>query len=79
MIARHVFLSGTAALLASAANPALALTGQEAGAPPAEADAAPAAAAPADGENIVITARRRTENLQDVPLAVSVLGSEQLT
>ena len=78
MIARHVFLSGTAALLASAATPALALTGQEAGAPPTEADAAPAAAAPADGENIVITARRRSENLQDVPLAVSVLGSEQL-
>ena len=33
--------------------------------------------APDDGD-IVVTARRRTENLQDVPLAISVIGGEQL-
>ena len=83
MIPRHVFLSGTAALLASAATPALAQPGQAAGPPPADSGAAPTAAPAtatptADGENIVITARRRTENLQEVPLAVSVIGSAQL-
>lgn len=45
----------------------------------AAADAAAADAASADeGETIVVTARRREENVQEVPLAVSVLGGERL-
>ena len=35
--------------------------------------------AAADSGDIVITARRRNESLQDVPLAVSVIGDERLT
>ncbi|HEX8309343.1 MAG TPA: TonB-dependent receptor [Allosphingosinicella sp.] len=49
--------------------------------PPApEADSGPAEAAPAaaQGDDIVVTARRRDEQLQDVPLAISVLGGAQL-
>ncbi len=38
-------------------------------------EAAPAAA---EGNDIVVTARRRDEQLQDVPLAISVLGGAQL-
>lgn len=43
------------------------------------ADGAAAKAAAGDGlEEIVVTARRREESLQSVPVAVSVVGSEQL-
>jgi iron complex outermembrane receptor protein len=47
---------------------------------PPPAAAAPAAAAPheEEGEQITVTARRRDEQLQDVPLAVSVVGAKQL-
>ena len=88
MIARLALLSGSA-LLALAASPAFA---QDAAprpdpatqpppvappdpAPQAQATAQPALAGQGD---IVITARRRNESLQDVPLAVSVIGDERL-
>jgi iron complex outermembrane receptor protein len=83
MIARFTLPSGTAllALLAPAhAQPPV----QEAEQPPPAAAAAPP---PAEGEmpapplpegDIVVTARRRSESLQNVPLAVSVLGGEQI-
>jgi iron complex outermembrane receptor protein len=45
--------------------------------PSPEADPGAAAEAANSGE-IIVTARRRNEQLQDVPLAISVLGSEQL-
>jgi iron complex outermembrane receptor protein len=88
MIARLALLSGSA-LLVLAASPASA-QGAAATPPPAPvpqpselavpAPPAPPAAAPADAEPgaIIITARRRNESLQDVPLAVSVLGGERL-
>jgi iron complex outermembrane receptor protein len=41
------------------------------------AEAAAAADAPADGE-IVVTAQKRTERLQDVPLAVSAISADRL-
>jgi len=66
MIARIALLSATAsaALLSTA---------------PASAQVNDAAEVSEDGGgDIVITARRRNENLQDVPLAVAVIGSEQL-
>ncbi|HYW15645.1 MAG TPA: TonB-dependent receptor, partial [Allosphingosinicella sp.] len=73
-------------LLASAA---LATTPTHAQSPSAEpaapaVDSSPAEAAPAEataagnGDDIVVTARRRDEQLQDVPLAISVLGGAQL-
>jgi iron complex outermembrane receptor protein len=91
MIARLALLSGSA-LLALAASPALAQDAPPAPAaepgravPPAPADRPqapePSAAEPpaeAGGGDIVVTARRRNESLQDVPLAVSVVGDERL-
>lgn len=59
-------------LLASAA-----LLGMVA-ASPAMADEAPAQQATAPGE-IVVTAQRRAERLQDVPLAVSAISAQQMT
>ena len=64
-------------LLASSALialPASAATSDIAAVEVAEADAASAD----EGEAIVVTARRREENVQDVPLAVSVLDGERL-
>ena len=41
--------------------------------------AAQQTAAPAPGvEEIVVTAQKRAENLQDVPISVQVLGTERL-
>ncbi|HEX7854549.1 MAG TPA: TonB-dependent receptor [Sphingobium sp.] len=44
----------------------------------AGASAASDAAASDDGDGIVVTARRREEKAQDVPIALSVVGQEQL-
>jgi len=46
--------------------------------PPPAPQADPQAAPKADGD-IVITARRRSERLQDVPIAVSVLGGDTIS
>ncbi len=49
---------------------------------PATADPEPQVdpqAAPSPGSDIVITARRRTERLQDVPIAVAVLSGETIS
>jgi len=46
--------------------------------PPARAETSPSAA-PADGlAEIVVTARRRAENLQDVPVAVTAISAATL-
>ena len=48
-------------------------------APPAAADAAAPTPAASDGiENIVVTAQRRSENLQDVPLSVATVNRDTL-
>ncbi|MBB3957585.1 TonB-dependent receptor [Novosphingobium sediminicola] len=60
-------------LLASAA-----LLGMVAASPAMAEDAAPAQQATAPGE-IVVTAQRRAERLQDVPLAVSAISAQQMT
>jgi iron complex outermembrane receptor protein len=59
----RTFLMGSAAILAVAAVPAFAQTAEAAGNEPAE---------------IVVTAQKRSEKLQDIPVAVSVVGAEQL-
>jgi iron complex outermembrane receptor protein len=67
MIARFLLLAGVA--LPALASPALASE--------PEADEPQATAAGGDGD-IIVTARRRSESLQDVPAAVSVIGDTQL-
>lgn len=70
---KSVLLAGLC--LAGLSAPALAQ--DAAPAAPQQADAAPAEA-PAPGE-IVVTATRRAERLQDVPLAVSAISAQQLS
>lgn len=45
---------------------------------PAFAQDVPAAEEEYEGDAIIVTAQKREENLQDIPLAVSVVGGEQL-
>ena len=79
------------AMLASICTSAIAVSGQalaqdaassteapaEAGAPPADVQTQDSAAQSSDSD-IVVTARRRNELLQDVPIAVTAYSSEQL-
>jgi iron complex outermembrane receptor protein len=69
---RYVLLT-TVALIAT---PALAADGADALAPDALADAGSDSSA--GSNDIIITARRRSEDLQKVPIAVSVVGGEKL-
>ncbi|EIZ77226.1 TonB-dependent receptor-like protein [Novosphingobium sp. Rr 2-17] len=43
-----------------------------------EADAASASAQPRSGDDIIVTARRRNERIQDVPVAANAFGGDQL-
>jgi iron complex outermembrane receptor protein len=74
MLAATIRLAATVSTLALAAAPAFAQS-QEPPPPAAPvADDAPGGG----GGDIVITARRRSENVQDVPIAVSVIGGEEI-
>ena len=80
---KSILLGGTAILLTVAA-PAGAQTGDPATAAPSAAPAATApvtdAAAQADAPgDIVVTAQKRSERLQKIPLAVSVVSGDALT
>jgi iron complex outermembrane receptor protein len=81
---RSIFLAGSAlalALPAFTAAHAADASASEAAASEAASDAAdaPAAdAAPAGGSDIVVTARRRTESAQEVPIALTVLSGATL-
>ncbi|KQM13340.1 TonB-dependent receptor [Novosphingobium sp. Leaf2] len=70
-------LFATSAVLALAAIPAHAQSASPAAAQ--AADAAPQAAEQSGGlEEIVVTAQKREQNLQDVPVAVSAIGADQI-
>ena len=71
MLRRFVVSHGTLAVLIALAAPA---HGQEA--PPAEDSGAPQVRE--DNGAIVVTARRRAETAQDVPVAISVIGASTL-
>ncbi|WP_246447576.1 TonB-dependent receptor [Novosphingobium flavum] len=76
--ARFLSAGASALALSLAATPALAATAEEAAAPEAPIPAAEAADEAAGGSyDIVVTAGRREERLQDVPTAVSALSKEQ--
>lgn len=75
------FLAGTAALAVGIATaaPASAQAADESAAPAPEAPQTEQDAQEVGGlSDIVVTARRRTERLQDVPVAVTALGSETM-
>ncbi len=65
-----------AALLASTVIAAPALAQYQA--PPADPADTPAAAASVQEEQVVVTAQKRTENLQDVPIAITAITTKTL-
>lgn len=68
MFDRRVF---AALLLGGVATPALAQA-------PAPAEAAAAALEDASADEIIVTARKRDEKLQDVPISISVIGADTI-
>ncbi len=74
-LAQYLAVASLTAIALSNAAPALADTTDDATAE------APAAAADDSGglAEIVVTAQKREENLQDTPIAISVMGNEDLT
>ena len=77
-IARTALLAGTAIALAAPAFAQDAASASVETAAAAQNEAAQTAAAPQDSGEIVVTARRRAESLQDVPIAVTAYSGEQL-
>lgn len=65
---RAILMAGAASLALLISTPALAQT----------ANSAPAAATADDSGEIIVTAQKRSERLQDVPLAVTVVGGDVL-
>ncbi|MEI6641621.1 MAG: TonB-dependent receptor [Novosphingobium sp.] len=78
MTLRVLLLAG-AALLPLAASPALAAPTPETPAAEAPADQSTSVGTgQSDNDTIVVTARRRAETAQDVPLAISVVGGDHI-
>ena len=72
------FASSSSLAFGLCASPALA---QDQAAPAADAEAAAAAAVPADASDdteIVVTAQKRAENVQDVPISISAFSGDSL-
>jgi len=81
-MAARTFRAFTFGLLATTAMgaPAFAQATDTSQVPPpaAEPTAAPQDALPADNDEIIITAQKREENLQDVPISVQAIGTRRL-
>jgi iron complex outermembrane recepter protein len=75
---RSLLLLGVAASVLLPASAAAQETVATASAAPAAAGPAPEPEADGGGSDVVVTARRREERAQDVPIALSVVGSEAL-
>ncbi|MBA2933032.1 TonB-dependent receptor plug domain-containing protein [Sphingomonas sp. CGMCC 1.13654] len=77
---RRITLESGAAGLALLAlgQPAHAQSVDAAAAPPAADQAAPSAGTAGNGDSIVVTARRKSERLERVPVSVSAFGSSEL-
>jgi iron complex outermembrane receptor protein len=76
MIARPFLLAGTAIFLILAAAP---LAAQAPSPDPELSSEEEVVVEPeGEGDDIVVTARRRSENLQDVPIAISAMSGEKL-
>lgn len=71
---KQILMAGSATMALVLAMPAAAQTAPASAAPAADA-ASPEASDPGD---IIVTAQKRSERLQDVPVAVSVLSGESL-
>lgn len=71
-IRRALFASGSAAVISMAASQAFAQSA-------APADTTKAEAATSTVTEVVVTAQRRGERLQDVPIAIAAFGTESLT
>jgi iron complex outermembrane receptor protein len=78
MIARISLLSGTGLILTLGASPAFGQAAGETGPPAPEPVPQVEEAVAEETADVVVTARRRGENLQNVPLAVSAIGGAQL-
>ena len=74
MLDRKILVGASAIAIAMHSAPSMAAAAQDAGTTP------PAAAVPDDSQNgdIIVTAQRRSERLQDVPIAITALGTADL-
>jgi iron complex outermembrane receptor protein len=79
-VSRHIALATCRTLMflaVASAFPAQAVFAQETTPPPAAAEQA-AAAASGKLETVIVTAQRRSENIKDVPMAITTLRGERL-
>jgi iron complex outermembrane receptor protein len=79
-VSRHIALATCRTLMflaVASAFPAQAVFAQETTPPPAASEQA-AAAAPGKLETVIVTAQRRSENIKDVPMAITTLRGERL-
>lgn len=75
---RLLFVGASSVALAMACSPALAAQAQRASPPPPAQAASPSNEPASQIEDVVVTAQRRSENLQDVPITVSAVTEAML-
>lgn len=75
---RRLIIFSTAVSALALASPAMAADQPAGTAPLAEQQSAAAAEAGTQGNDIIVTAARRTQSLKDVPLSVSAVGQDEI-